>query len=168
MRRSGFILALLVTPFLLTGCAGYGYQTGVAYQTVHHPAPRNSRFYNRVDQDVRGYVHHLDRSLRLNKRQERDIYRVLQRRTYDLLDRTRRAEHQEVYPFPRRYGSRAYRVTERWWRQTDDQIESRLNQRQRREYRALVDGGRYDRRDDRYRDRDDDRYDNRRRRGYDD
>lgn len=165
MRHSRFIIVLLMAPLFLTGCAGYAYQTGVAFETVHHQTPRTSRFYNRVDQDARGYVRYLDRYLRLNKHQERRINQVLQNRTYDLLDRTRIAEHRAVYPFPRHDGPRAPRITQRWWQQTDNRIESVLNRRQRREYRSLVNDDRYDRRDGRYRDRDDVRYDNRRRRG---
>ena len=158
MRRSGLTLALLAIPLLAAGCAGYPYQVGVAYETIHPEARPASRYYNRLDRDVRGYVNHLDHRLRLNRRQEQRIRRLLQNRAYDLLERTARSEHARVYPFPRHEAGRAHPIARRWWQETDRRIESLLNRRQVRAYRALTHQG-YD--DDRY---DDDRYDRRDRR----
>ncbi len=172
MRRSGYTAALLVIPLLVAGCAAHVYEAGVAYEVIHESPRHDSRYYHRVDRDARGYVNHLDHYLRLNPRQERRIERLLRNRTYDLLDRTARAEHYRVYPFPRNYGRKTHRIARRWWHQTDRRIEGLLSRRQLREYRALThrdyyDDDRYDRRRDRY-DDDDDGYDRRRNRRHQD
>ena len=158
MRRSGTPLAFLAISLFVAGCAGYTYEAGVAYQTVHHTPRYESRLYHRVDQDARRYTRHLDHYLHLSRRQERRIYRLLKDRAYALLDRTPRAEHYRIYPFPREYGHSTHRITRRWWHETDRRIEGQLKRRQVREYRALThrdyyDDG-YDRRPKRYDDDD--------------
>ena len=95
----------------------------------------------------------LDRHLRLDRRQQQRIQRVLGERTYRLLDRTRPRDHAYVYPFPRRQDRRYEDApTDRWWRSVDSEIEHTLTRRQREAYRTLT--RRYD---DRYY-RDDRRY----------
>jgi hypothetical protein len=154
MRRSGSISGLLLIPLLLAGCAGYGYRVGAAYETVHHSPRHESRYYERVEQDARRYTQRLDRALHLSQRQERSIARLLMDRTYALLDRTPRSEHDRVYPFPRQDGRRMDRFARRWWQETDRRIEHHLNRRQVRQYRAWnhsdYDDDGYDRRRNRY------------------
>lgn len=117
---------------------------------------RSSAYYNRVDRDARSFVQNLDRRLRLNNSDERNIDRLLSQRTYQLLDRTRRADHDRVYPFPRRYNNNRNNAVDNWWRATDSQIERYLDRNQRDEYRRITrrNNDRYDRdrrdRDDRY------------------
>jgi len=151
-------------PLLLMGCAAYAYEGPVAYETVHRGPDAQNPYVHRVDRDVHAYVQRLDRRLRLTPRQQQRLNGLLKERTYDLLHRTRRAQHDRVYPFPRRSGRTAY-YAGRWWNETDRRIENVLNRRQIREYRALTRGDRYD---DRRDNRRDDRRDDRRRRGYDD
>ncbi len=146
MRRSGFFLALWALP-LLAGCAAYGHE-GIYREAPYYDAPRRSH-YQRVEQDARRYAHRLDGALHLSRRQEQRIRRLLADRAYALLDRTRPSDHRYVYPFPRRYHRQANRRVARWWRETDRRIESLLDRRQLRSFRALT--GRDDYGEDRYR-----------------
>ncbi len=152
MRRSGFFLALWVLP-LLAGCAAYGHE-GVYREAHYYDGPRRYE-YQRVEQDARRYAKRLDRVLRLSRRQEQRIRRLLADRAYALLERTRPSDLPYVYPFPRRYGRHANPRVVRWWHETDQRIEDLLDRRQLRPFRALTgrDGyedGRYRRRPRRY------------------
>lgn len=136
MIRSGTFLALLALPLLATGCAATYAQGGYAHRDTRYDTPVTSRYYHRVERDVRGYIRHLDRHLRLHRRQERHLHQMLTTRVFNRLDRSHRAEHDRVYPFPRTYGNRGNNT--RWWRETDRIIERTLNHRQARAYRALT------------------------------
>lgn len=109
----------------------------------------------RIARDADRYVRRLDRVLRLNRRQEQRIHRLLAERAYDRVRRTRARNWERAYPFPRS----ERRATRDWWAKTDRRIARVLNRRQRARYADLF----YDRYDHR-RDRDWDR----RRGGWDD
>ena len=149
-----FVLPLLVLAVMAAGCASVGYDTRYPdrrYPDRRYPDTRRtehhaSHYYHRVDRDVHDYVRRLDRPLRLNRRQQRQIGRLLTERTYRLLDRTRSVHHDRVYPFPRRTGRYQRGTAERWWRTVDRQVDRYLNRHQRDAYRAFT--HRYD---DRYR-----------------
>lgn len=162
MYRLRLTLPLLVLAVVAAGCATTVYDTRYPdrrYPDRRQPDTRRvdhrtSRYYQHVEGDVRAYVRTLDRHLRLDRRQQQRIQRLLGERTYRLLDRTRPREHARVYPFPRRTDHR-YRdtATERWWRTLDAQIERTLDRRQRDAYRSITrryddryyrDGRRYD------------------------
>jgi hypothetical protein len=155
MRRPLFLLPLLLV-FFLTGCAAT-YGQGTHYPDTRYPDDRRypdtrtDRYHQRVDRDVHDYVHRLDRDLRLTRRQQQRIGRLLGEHTYRLLDRSR-GNDRAVYPFPRQYDRRQHRGMAIWWNEVDRDIERYLDRRQRRVYRQLTD--RYDDRD-RW---DDDRY----------
>ena len=161
------LLLLAIAAVSLPGCVGLD----DLYRDVERWDPR-SRYpdsrTDRYDTDVRRgadrYLRDVDRAVRLDRRQEQDIGRLLEDRAYDFTrrggyDRDRYAES----PFPR--GRDASREVERWWDDTDRAIERRLDRRQRDEYRRFVrrfEDRRYqDRRDTRWerRDRDDDDWD---------
>ncbi len=100
--------------------------------TARHAAHRApSRPDARAAHDARRYVRDLDRTLRLDWRQEDRIERLLTERATEYL----RYSRVPASPFPRRYDDRATRA---WWRDTDRRIERELDHRQRRAYRDLV------------------------------
>lgn len=150
-------LPLLLSGLVfLTGCVAYG------SDVMHRrPAPDRGEYSVRqIDRDVKAYVRHLDRYLRLNRRQEREIRAILADRTDHLLRTTRPSSRREVYPFPREYERYHNRTVRRWWINADRDIERALDRRQREEFRRLKQG--YDRRRDRDYDYRDDRYEPRR------
>ena len=168
MRRYRLALTLLTLAVVAVGCST-GYGQGPIYDRRYpddrrypnerrYPDDRRSGYYNRVQHDVNEYVRHLDRNLRLERRQAQRIQRLLDERTVRLLERTRPYDHRRVYPFPRRTDRRQDPVVDRWWRDTDRQLERQLDRWQRDEYRYMTRQyeDRY-RRDDRYR-RNDGRY----------
>lgn len=124
-----------------------------------YPDSRTDRYDSDVRRDVDRYLRDVDRAVRLDRRQEQDIGRLLEDRAYDFTRRGRSDRYYET-PFPR--GRDASREVQRWWNDTDRAIERRLDRRQRDDYRRFVrrfdDRRSRDRRDDRWdrRDRDDD------------
>ncbi len=145
---------LLVALLMVSGCAAYG--ADILYRT---PTPDRSSgpSPNRVERDVRSYVKHLDRELKLNRRQERAIERALLGRTDHLMRTTRGGERSRVYPFPRRYDQYPNRATMRFWQLADRDIEQSLSRRQVTEFRRMKDGRDHRRYEDRR--RSDRRYD---------
>ncbi len=191
MTRHSLFAAGLVGLLVLSGCSvldSQRYPTPRRGGTVYQPAPRPADYrrdnradargsaeWRRVRGDVRTYVDRLDRQLRLDNRQERQIRETLESRTYRLLERGDRREARRLYPFPRRLGEQRYsnREVERFWRDADKRIERSLDREQRREFKYLTgerrasdrrDDRRADRRDDRKNDRKDDRRNRRGRR----
>jgi len=161
-------MRLLLFTFVavsLSGCVGLGLDD--LYRDVERWDPRTSdsrtdRYDRDVRRDVDRYLRDVDRAVRLDRRQEQEIGRILEDRAYDFTRRYDRDRYVES-PFPRdRVSSRE---AERWWDDTDRAIERRLERRQRDAYREFVrrfDDRRYrDRRDTRWerRDRDDDDWD---------
>ena len=130
-----------------------------------YPDNRRDRAYDRrVERDVETYVRFMDRELRLDRRQERAVYRVL-------ADRTERALYsRRFYPYPR-FGGPQTRAKRNWWRSTDNALRRHLTRRQwdryRNEVRYRSGDRRYDRRDRYGRPRYDDDDDDDRRRRYD-
>lgn len=137
---------LLVAMLVLSGCAVYG-----ADIMHRRPAPERAAgpSPNRVERDVRAYVRHLDRELKLNRRQERSIERVLLDRTDHLMRTTRAPERNRVYPFPRRYDEYSNRGTMRFWQLADRDVERVLTRRQVADFRRMTDGRDHRRYDDR-------------------
>ena len=137
-----FLLAALAAP-LLAGCVG----VDQLYRDVERRLPdwlpdtRTGR-YDAADvrRDVDRYVDDVDRAVRLDRRQADDVARLLEDRTYDLLERGRRDDrygdrYGADYPFPR---ARASRDLDRWWDDADRAIERVLDGRQRDAYRRFV------------------------------
>ncbi len=131
-------LLLLTFGFglLTAGCAPTGptvrYDRRVPdARHASHRAP--SRVYARVSRDAHRYVRDLDRTLRLDRRQEARIEHLLTDRAIDHLRRSRSPRYANL--FPRRYDDRA---TRDWWHHADKRIERELNRRQRHAYRDLV------------------------------
>lgn len=183
MTRSTLFSFGLVAILALSGCSAVEaqrYPTPRRGGTVYQPTDyRNDRYdvrrsteWRRVQRDIRDYAQYLDRELRLNDRQERNIRDLLEDRTYRLLRNHRSRDYRDVYPFPRQFNKRRMdRAEERFWNDADRRIERMLSRQQAREYRDITDGRSRsrDRDDRRYRGRyDDDRYDDGRRRGRDD
>lgn len=144
-----FVL-LAALAVLAAGCAPYsigreGHHRRTRTERVVHRTPARAAVYRRVPNDARQYTRQLDRALRLNRRQEQAIERLLVDRTVALLDRTNPRLHARVYPFPRQRADS--REARRWWRDTDRRIERVLDKRQRRVYRDAARGsirhGRY-------------------------
>ena len=96
------------------------------------------------------YVDQVDRAVRLDRRQERRVYDLLEDRAVRYARDRRSAS-----PFPRR--ARQSRDADRFWRDADRRIERVLDRRQRDRYRRFTRqfDDRRDRDDRRYRDRDD-------------
>ena len=116
----------------------------------------DSRASNEVRRDVGRYVREVDRAVRLDRRQERQIFELLEDRAYRAATRGRADRNRrDAYPFPR--SARPSREAERFWRDADRRIERVLDRRQRDRYRDFTD--RFERRDRR------DRRDRRGRRG---
>lgn len=162
MRRTIPLFSVLAFLVLLGGCSLYSYEDIFRdrYPDDRYPYPdrrdgRMSRYYDRMDEDVYRYTRTLQQEVGLDRRQAERIDRVLRDRTYDLLARTPSRRHNEIYPFPRRYGNERNRAVRSWWASTDRQVERHLSRDQRRRYDDLVRGRRYDRNgryeDDRYR-----------------
>jgi hypothetical protein len=101
-------------------------------------------FRGRIAHDAPRYGRRLDRVLRLNRRQEQRIHRILSERAYDRVRHARARDWERVYPFPRS----ERRATRDWWIRTDRRIARELNRRQRARYADLF-YDRYDRRRDR-------------------
>lgn len=165
-------MRLLLFAFVavsLSGCLGLGLDD--LYRDVERWDPRTSdsrtdRYDTDVRRDVDRYLRDVDRAVRLDRRQEQEIGRILEDRAYDFTRRGRYDRDRYVdSPFPR--GRTSSREVERWWDDTDRAIERRLQRRQRDDYREFVrrydryDDGRRSRRDTRWerRDRDDDDWD---------
>lgn len=144
MTRFSILSLGLVALVALSGCS--------SVLTDRYPGSRRSddrkadrrydnRAWDRVDRDIRAYTDRLDRELRLDNRQERQIRDLL-------IDRTRRLarDRRSAYPFPRRLRSVRFsdRSVERFWRDADRRIERVLDRQQTRRYRELT--GRGDRR----------------------
>ena len=143
MNRPLLPLAALAGLVVLSGCAGLGYYG----DDGHHGNDRygngryedgrydrryddrgGSGYYRRVERDARAYADDLDRYLRISNREERAIRELLVYRTYDLLDRTSARRHRDVYPFPRSHRA------QRWWAQTDREVERLLDRRYHEPY----------------------------------
>jgi hypothetical protein len=158
-----FLLAL--TAVSLSGCVGLEdlYREVERYDPRYenYPDSRTDRYGSDVRRDVDRYLRDVDRAVRLDPRQERDLGRLLEDRAYDFsrrgrYDRDRYDRDRYVdSPFPRSRNSS--REVQRWWSDTDRAIERRLDRRQRDAYRRFV--RRFD--DRRYRDRRDTRWDRR-------
>ena len=129
----------------------------------------NDRYGDRssTSRDVRRgaerYVDRVDRAVRLDRRQERRVYDLLEDRAVRYASRGRYdRDRSGASPFPRR--ARQSRDADRFWRDADRRIERVLDRRQRDRYRRFTrqfDDRRYhddrrDREDRRSRDRDDD------------
>ncbi len=137
---------LLIGFLFLTGCSVHG--AGVIGRSPHTPSTRQ------IERDARSYVQHLDRYLRLDRRQRRAIEARLVDRTVHLMRTTRAPHRHRVYPFPREYGDYQNRTVRRWWSNADRDIERILSRRQREEFRHLKrDGSRVRDRRDRRNDR---------------
>lgn len=138
-------LALLVAFGMAAG--GCVAADGASYRSAsygHPPTPApsyshggysGSPEFSRIIYDADQYAGFLDRELRLNSRQERDIERLLIDRTRDLLRRTHLRDHHRVYPFPRYNRTGA---TRHWWGGADRSIERMLSPHQRQMYQYLV------------------------------
>lgn len=198
MTRHTLLSFGLVALVVLSGCSvveAQRYPTPRRGGTVYRPADyradrydvRRSDEWRRVQRDVREYVRYLDRELGLGERQEYRIADILERRTYQLLERDRGYYSRDVYPFPRRFGQNRFRNRDvaYFWRDADRRVERILDRRQTQQHRRLVEGrhrgSRYGDRDwyrydddyryrdgRRYRERGDRRYDDRRERDDDD
>jgi hypothetical protein len=169
------LLLVLGVSLIAAGCVPLGTQTtrnDSRYPDTRRASTRAERvIHSRVSRDANRFVQSLDRVLRLNRRQEDRIARLLTDRAYDRVRRVRRVRSRDqnrAYPFPRRTAERAERSTRDWWRDADKRIERELDRRQRRVYRDIIRAQerstrRADR--DRHRGRRDDRgrYDDRRR-----
>jgi hypothetical protein len=151
--------ALLIGIVFMSGCAAYAGE--VVYRdrgpqrtpASYSPTPRQ------IDRDAQAYVQHLDRHLRLDRRQRADMRQVLADRTHHLMRNTRPNQRGQVYPFPREYDRRMNSSVRRFWVNADRDLERMMSRQQREEFRWLKDR---DSRDRRYDDRRDRRYDNRR------
>ena len=146
MRRSLLTspLPLLAAALLvLSGCQSLG-----SLDQIYREIERIPRAWDRgggggrADRDASDYVRDVDRAVRLDGRQERQVRDIVQYRASRVDDRDS--------PFPR--GRSSSRAVETWWRDTDRQIERLLSDRQRDDYRDFV--ARYD--DRRYQDDEDD------------
>ena len=170
MISSRFTLSLLLlvgASLIAAGCAPLGIENrrdDRRYPDARYPDSRRTTtraeqvIYSRVSQDANRYVRSLDRTLRLDRRQEQRIAQLLTDRAYDDVRRSR--DRNRAYPFPRRAADRA---TEKWWRNADKRIERELNRQQKRVYKDMTrQYERSARRDDRNRGRHDN---GRRRRG---
>ena len=141
------LLFLLTLGFVMAGCVPI-HTTQRDDRYPRRPPARidnvvvDRAFRGRIAHDADRYVRRLDRMLRLNRRQEQRIHRILSERTYERVRRTRARDWERVYPFPRS----ERRATRDWWVQTDRRIARVLNRRQRARYADLF-YDRYDRRD---------------------
>ena len=160
------LLLLFGASLVAAGCVPLGVEnprTDRRYPDARYPDTRRSTrtervIYSRASSDANRYVRSIDRRLRLDRRQEERISRLLADRAYDQVRRTNARDR--AYPFPRRAADRA---TEKWWRDADRRIERELNRQQKRVYKDMTrEYERSARRDDRNRGRHDN---GRRRRG---
>ena len=140
------ILSLFLLAALVGGCTTFGYPSrypDTRYPDSRYPDTRRApdarraaaAVHARTARDAERYVEALDRRLRLNRRQERRIHRLLTDRAFDRVARHRGRDAARAYPFPRRVEDRHNRS---WWRSTDRQVERHLNGHQRRAYRDYV------------------------------
>lgn len=144
LYRIPSLLALALLAALAAGCMPYTiegrHHRARTERVAHRPPARSAALYRRVPADARQHARQLGRALRLDRRQERAVERLLVERTAALLEGTSPRLHALVYPFPRlRAESREAR---RWWRETDRRIERVLDRRQRRAYRDALRGRR--------------------------
>lgn len=146
LRRSFAWLFAGLFAIGLTGCAAYGLDTRPSDRIVINrpgaqtPPPArtvSTREARRVQSDARRYANDLRRPLRLDRRQQAAIERILTDRAVQTLDRTRARDREAVYPFPRRAAERN-RTVQRWWRDSDRAIERVLDRDQRRAYQNYV------------------------------
>lgn len=126
-------LPILAVAFLASGCATYGLEN--IYRTTGSGGHRHQ-----VDRDVDRYVAQVDRNIRLNRRDERAINRLLRDRTHQFIERMRPEDRRYAYPFPRRSERSMNRAEYDFWRDADRAIERRLPRVQARRYAALTSG----------------------------
>lgn len=161
LRRNAPLFFIATLGLSIAGCAVYA-----ADDIIRGPSSDAHRY--RVDRDVSRYVGMVDRQVRLDRRQERAINRLLRDHSYRLLERTHPSDRRYVYPFPRRNYRSMNAAQREFWRDVDRRVERSLTQRQARRYRRAivraddrrgshVDRGDWDDRDDRRRDRRSDR-----------
>ena len=87
--------------------------------------------------DVDRYVRSVDRAVRLDRRQERRVFELLEDRAYRYASRGRYdRDRRAASPFPRT--ARPSRDAERFWRDADRRIERVLDRRQRDRYRDFT------------------------------
>lgn len=129
-RYAVHLLFVGALGFSVTGCATYAMNDVLR-------GPTSASYHYRIDQDVRRYVGVIDRRIRLGRRQEQNVHRLLRERTFRLLDRTRPSNHRRVYPFPRREYRRMNIVQRSFWRNVDRRIERMLTRAQARRYRGV-------------------------------
>lgn len=153
--------ALLIGFVFVSGCAAYAGEVIYRDQRPHRAPAAHAPSPRQIDRDAQAYVQHLDRHLRLNRRQRADMRRILTDRTHHLMRSTRANQRARVYPFPREYDRSPNRTVTRFWVNADRDLERLMSRQQREEFRWLT--GRSSR-DRRYDDRryDDRRYDDRR------
>lgn len=143
-----YLPGALVALLLLAGCADYRYGAPLPGNT--RPVPRYERpadarasaEWRRTPQDARRFVADLDRRMRridrrsgLDRNQQARIERLVENRTYALLQRTHARDHRHVYPLPRVERTREQQA---FWRATDREIERVLDRRQRETFRDLT------------------------------
>ena len=132
MRRS--LLAASLLLLALSGCQSLGSLDQIYREIERIPRTFDPRGggTDRVQRDADAYLRDLDRAVRLDGRQERQVRDILVSRASRVASRD--------YPFPR--GRATSRAADDWWRSTDDRIERLLSDRQLDDYWDFVD--RYD------------------------
>ncbi|MFN3596609.1 MAG: hypothetical protein ACK41D_04995 [Rubricoccaceae bacterium] len=143
-----YLPAALVGLLLLAGCADYRYGAplpgDVRLPRYERPVDsrRASAEWRRTPSDARRFVADLDRRMvrfdrrsGLDRNQRARIERIVENRTYALLERTHVRDHRRVYPLPRVERTREQQA---FWRATDREIERVLDRRQRETFRDLT------------------------------
>jgi hypothetical protein len=141
---------LLIGLVFLSGCAAYAGEILHRDRMPQRAPASYSPSSRQIDRDAQAYVQHLDRHLRLNRRQRSDMRRMLNDRTHHLMRSTRPHHRAQVYPFPREYDRAPNRTIRRFWVNADRELERMMTRHQRDEFRWLRDR---DSRDRRYDDR---------------
>ena len=131
LRRYAPLFFIATLGLSIVGCAVYA-----ADDIARGPSSDAHRY--RVDRDVRRYVGMVDRQVRLDRRQERMVDRLLRDRSYRHLERTHPADRRYVYPFPRRDYRSMNSAQREFWRDVDRRIERSLTRGQARRYRNAV------------------------------
>lgn len=131
LRRYAPLLLITTLGLSIAGCAAYA-----ADDIIRGPSSDRHRI--RLDRDVRRYVRTVDRQVRLDRRQERAVDRLLRDHSYRLLERTHPADRQYVYPFPRSHYRTMNSAQREFWRDVDRRIERSLTRGQTRRYRNAV------------------------------
>ena len=142
--RRAALLASSIALLALSGCQSLGSLDQIYREIERIPRTFDPRGggTDRVQRDADDYLRDVDRAVRLDGRQERQVRDILVTRASRVSSRD--------YPFPR--GRATSRAAADWWRGTDERIERILSDRQLDDHWAFVE--RYD--DRRYDDRDDD------------